>query len=377
MSFHPVADEDRFLGLLTGIARLESPTGDREALDALAAHLQAELEAGGWKVNRHSGGEAAGDHLEAVRFQDATGPRTLLLCHYDTVWKVGTLADMPVRRDGNTLFGPGVLDMKAGIAAAIHAVELLESAGASPAGPVTLLLTSDEETGSHTSRPLIEEVARRHDRVFVLEPARDDGAVKTARKGVGDYTVTFTGVSSHAGNSPELGASALRELAHFLLYAETLNDDTKGTTVNVTTASGGSARNVIAETAVLGIDMRVLHLAEAGRIDDSLRTYRPRDSRVNVNVEGGLNRPPLEDGPANAALYTLARELSLGRGRELEGATVGGGSDGSFTSAVGVATLDGLGGVGQGPHARHEQIDIALTLERVELLAALLAARAD
>lgn len=376
MAFHPVADEKRYSELLTGLVELESPTGNLEHLAVLADHLQAELEAGGWNVRRHSQ-DGAGDHLEATRFTETAGPSTLILCHYDTVWPVGTLEGMPVRRDGNTLFGPGVLDMKAGIAAALHAVELLEAAGREAAGPVTLLLTSDEETGSLTSRALIEDTARRHDRVLVPEAARDDGAVKTARKGVGDYTVSFTGVSSHAGNSPELGASALRELAHFLLYAETLEDDSRGTTVNVTTASGGSARNVIAEQAVLGIDMRVLEVAEADRIDESLRTYRPRDSRVKVTVGGGLNRPPLEESPEGTALFRLARELSLARGRELEGATVGGGSDGSFTAALGVATLDGLGGVGSGPHARHEQIDISMTLERVELLAALLAARPD
>src|SRR5690625_4592846 len=374
MAFHPVADEKRFLGLLTGLAELESPTGNLEHLAVLADRLQAELEAGGWNVRRHVQ-EGAGDHLEATRFTEAAGPSTLILCHYDTVWPVGALGDMPVRRDGNTLFGPGVLDMKAGIAAALHAVELLAAAGREAAGPVTLLLTSDEETGSLTSRALIEDTAKRHDRVLVPEAARDDGAVKTARKGVGDYTVTFTGISSHAGNSPELGASALRELAHFLLYAETLEDDSRGTTVNVTTASGGSARNVIAEQAVLGIDMRVLEVAEADRIDESLRTYRPRDSRVKVTVGGGLNRPPLEESPEGTALFRLARELSLARGRELEGAPVGGGSDGSFTAALGVATLDSLGGVGSVPHARHEQIDISRTLERVELLAALMGAR--
>jgi|SRR5690625_1771156 len=376
MPFHPVADENRFLGLLTGLATLESPTGHTGALDALAGHLQEQLEQGGWHVQRHPR-SGAGDHLEATRWTGTAGPSTLLLCHYDTVWDIGTLADMPVRREGNIMYGPGVLDMKGGIAAALHAVELLEAASVSPAGPVTLLLTSDEETGSLTSRELIEQTAQRHDRVLVLEPARDDGAVKTARKGVGDYTVTFTGVSSHAGNSPELGASALREFAHFLLFAETLEDDTKGTTVNVTTASGGTARNVIAETAVAGIDLRVLETAEADRIDGSLRTYRPRDARVRVEVAGGLNRPPLEPGEGSTELFTLARTLHAERGRDLEGATVGGGSDGSFTAALGIPTLDGLGAVGQGPHARHEQIDIGMTLERVELLAALLAARPD
>lgn len=376
MAFHPEADEKRFLELLTGIAGIESPTHDKAALDGLADHLTGLLTEGGWQVTRHPQ-QTAGDHLQAVYRGRAGGPRTLVLCHFDTVWPVGTLADMPVRRDGDRLHGPGVLDMKAGIAATIHAVELIRTAGLETTGDVTMLLTSDEETGSITSRPLIEAQAREHDRVLVLEPARDDGAVKIGRKGVGDYTVHFRGVSSHAGNSPELGASALREFAHFLLYAETLNEDSRGTTVNVTTATGGSARNVIAEQATAGIDCRVLQMAEADRIDESLRTYRPRDARVKVTVEGGLNRPPLELTDANRALWEEVRDLAAGLGLELEGAVVGGGSDGNFTSAVGIPTIDGLGAVGSGPHARHENINVPVTLQRVGLLAALLADRQD
>lgn len=364
------ADETTYLDLLTRLVEAESPTGNLEALAALADQLAALLTGRGWQVQRH-GTEAAGDHLEASR-TGGPGPRTLLLCHYDTVWPVGTLGSMPVRRDGDKFSGPGALDMKAGIAASIHAVDLLEAAGLSLAGDVTLLLTSDEETGSLTSRNLIERLAQDHDRVFVLEPARDDGALKTGRKGVGDYTVTFSGVSSHAGNSPELGASALRELAHFLLFAESLSEDSKGTTVNVTTAQGGGARNVIAENAVAGIDFRTLVMSEADRIDESLRSYRPRDARVEVRIDGGLNRPPLELTDANEALFGLARSTAQQFGRDLTAGVVGGGSDGNFTSAVGVPTLDGLGGIGAGPHARHEHINVPLTLQQVELLAALL-----
>ncbi len=369
------ADEKTYLDLLTRLVRAESPTSNPEALASLADDMEALLTDGGWQVQRHTN-EGAGDHLEAVR-SGGSGPSTLLLCHYDTVWPLGTLEHMPVRRDGEKFHGPGTLDMKAGIAASIHAVQLLDAAGLELAGRVTLLLTSDEETGSLTSRELIENLARRHDRVFVLEPARDDGALKLGRKGVGDYTVTFTGVSSHAGNSPELGASALRELAHFLLFAESLSEDSKGTTVNVTTAQGGSVRNVIAESAVAGIDFRTLVMREADRIDESLRSYRPRDSRVKVQVDGGLNRPPLELTEANSQLFELAAGKARQAGRELTSGVVGGGSDGNFTSAAGVATLDGLGAVGAGPHARHEHINVALTLERVELLAALLANQPD
>lgn len=370
------ADSAAYLNLLEQLVRSESPTGDKSACDALADLLTGLLEERGWQVTRHLQ-ETAGDHLEARLATGRSGPSTLLLCHYDTVWPVGTLQEMPVTNQDGLFMGPGALDMKAGIAAAIHATDMLSAAGHEPAGPVTLLLTSDEETGSLTSRELIERLGGQHDRVLVLEPGRDDGALKTGRKGVGDYTVHFRGVSSHAGNSPELGASALRELAHFLLFAESLGEDSKGTTVNVTTASGGSARNVIAEQANAGIDFRVLLASEADRIEESLRTYRPRSARVTVRVEGGLNRPPLEPTEANQALWQHVSRIGTSLGQQLTGAVVGGGSDGNFTSAAGSATLDGLGGVGSGPHARHEQIDVDATLRRVELLAAVLLNPAD
>lgn len=376
MATHLKANESTYLDLLTRLVELESPTGDLPALTALADELEQLLNRSGWQVSRHQAAPGAGDHLEA-RLEGGPGPSTLLLCHYDTVWPTGTLSSMPVRREADRLYGPGVLDMKAGIAACLHAVDLIRTAGRQLAGNVTLLLTSDEETGSLTSRALIEQLADGHDRVLVLEPARDDGALKTGRKGVGDYTITFNGVSSHAGNSPELGASALRELAHFLLFAESLSEDSKGTTVNVTTAQGGAARNVIAEQAQAGIDFRTLVLSEAERIDESLRSYRPRDARVQVQVEGGLNRPPLEPTETNLELFALAEAAAGELGRELSSGVVGGGSDGNFTSARGVPTLDGLGGVGAGPHARHEHINVPLTLERVELLAQLLTARPD
>jgi glutamate carboxypeptidase len=368
--------EQEFLATLEQLVRHESPTGNRAAANALADHLAGLLAERGWAVEREAvGGQAGvGDHLVATL--PAEGEvSTLLLTHYDTVWPLGTLKDMPWRREGDKVFGPGVQDMKAGIAMAVHAVALLQREGTPLAGPVTLLLSSDEETGSSTSQALIERLARQHDRVFVLEPARDDGALTIGRKGVGEFDVTFTGVSAHAGDEPARGASALRELAHFLLYVEELGEDSKETTVNLTVASGGSARNVIAERAVAGIDFRALYASEAERVEESVRAYRPRDPRVRVEVQGGLNRPPMELTAANVALWEAARKTAAELGLELEGAVVGGGSDGNFTSALGIATLDGLGAVGTGLHARHEQIRVAATLERIRLLAALLTRR--
>jgi glutamate carboxypeptidase len=303
-----------------------------------------------------------------ARKAGGSGEKGLLLTHADTVWPVGTLALMPFRRDGDKVYGPGTLDMKAGITTAIEAIALVEASGGALRGPVTLLISSDEEVGSRHSRGLIEDLAREHDRVFVLEPGRDDGALKVGRKGVGDFDVSFLGRSAHAGNNPELGASALRELAHFLLYAEGLNNAEAKTSVNLTVAQGGSVGNVIAEHASARLDFRVLSLEEAERVESALRSYTPKDERVKVTVEGGLNRPPLEPTEKNLALFEEAKRVQPG----LEGAVVGGASDGNFTSALGIPTLDGLGSLGEGPHARHEHIRVRETLERVALLAALL-----
>ncbi len=370
---HAYAAEAAFLATLTGLVERESPTHDKAACDALADHLQALLTARGWRLQRHARA-SHGDILEAkLAAPDSGGPRTLLLTHYDTVWPLGTLERMPIRREGDVFSGPGAVDMKGGIANAIHAASVLEAAGIPLAGDVTLLLTSDEETGSHDSRELIEDLARHHDRVLVLEPGRDDGALKTGRKGVGGYQIVFTGRSAHAGNNPSDGASALRELSHFLLFVEDLADEVAGTTVNLTRANGGFASNVIAEEATAVVDLRVLKASEGGRVDDAVRHYQPRDERVTLSVTGGLNRPPLELTSANERLFELAQSVLDDLGLDLDGAVVGGGSDGNFTSAIGVATLDGLGSVGGGPHARHEHIRIRETLERVALLAGLLA----
>ncbi|MEJ2292389.1 MAG: M20 family metallopeptidase [Deinococcales bacterium] len=366
-----LAEEDAYLATLEALVALESPTRDKALCDRLADHLATVLAGDGWDLAREARTDA-GDVLVA-RLGPKAGPATLLLCHYDTVWPAGTLAAMPFRRDGERVHGPGALDMKAGIATAIHAARLLRRASARLRGPVTLLVTSDEETGSHHSRELIERLAERHQRVLVLEPGRDDAALKVGRKGVGQVRLRLTGRSAHAGNNPEDGASALRELAHLLLYVEDLGDPDAGTTVNLTVARGGSTGNVIAEEASAEVDLRVLRAAEADRVLDALAAYEPRDPRVTVEVAGGLNRPPLERTDGNTALWDEARRLGAALGLRLEGAVVGGGSDGSFTSAKGVPTLDGLGSVGAGPHARHEHIRVRPTLERLALVAALIA----
>ena len=364
------AEEDTYLNTLKTLVEHESPTRDKGAADAIADHLADELSGRGWRLERDRQSEV-GDHLIARRGPDSDDA-SLILAHYDTVWPIGTLETMPYRRDGNLVYGPGSCDMKAGVALALHAVDVAEGAGRALRGPVTLLITSDEEIGSGSSRALIEAEAQRHDRVFVVEPSRDDGALKIGRKGGGGFWLDFKGRSAHAGNNPADGASALRELANFLFFVEDLGDDDLQTTVNLTVARGGSVGNVIAEEAHAQVDMRILKLSEAERVEAAIHSYAPRDPQVTVTVRGGLNRPPLEPTEKNLALFEQAQSALKDFGLSLEGSIVGGGSDGNFTSALGIPTLDGIGCSGEGPHARHEHIRVRETLERLALLAALL-----
>jgi glutamate carboxypeptidase len=370
------AERQSYLETLKNLVRLESPTHNKAANDKVASYLENVLKNDAWAVERLSQ-TVVGDQL--VARQEAAGDvsktntvSTLILCHFDTVWETGTLEQMPLRQENDKLFGPGVLDMKAGITTALHALRLIKKNKLLLKGPVTLLLTSDEETGSEYSQTLIESQAKCHSRVLVLEPSRDDGALKVGRKGIGGFEVTFKGKSAHAGNNPKEGASAIRELANFLFVAEGLTDYEQGTTVNLTVAKGGTVSNVIAEEAQASLDMRALKLSEAERVETALRGYQAKDSRVTVSMTGGLNRPPLEFDEKNQKLFAEAKTALKTLGFDLEGAVVGGGSDGNFTSALGIPTLDGLGSAGKGPHARHEHIRISETLDRLALVTALL-----
>lgn len=365
-------DEAAYLTTLRSLVERESPSHDAAACDRLADHLVGLLDGDGWEVERLSR-SGVGDIVVARLDGADRDDGSLILAHYDTVWPLGTLVEMPWHRHGDRIAGPGIVDMKAGIAAAVHAVRAAQAAGGLR-GPVTLLVTSDEEIGSDASRGVIEEQARRHARVLVVEPGRDDGALKIGRKGVGMLEAVVRGRSAHAGLDPGSGASALRELAHLLLFAEDLANPEAGTTVNVTVAQGGSTSNVIAEQARAEIDLRVARADEGERVLAALRGYEPRDPRVEVEVLGGMNRPPMEATAANRRLRAEASDRLDGLGMALGDAVVGGASDGNFTSALGVATLDGLGSVGGGAHARDEHIRVPESLDRVALLAALLVA---
>jgi glutamate carboxypeptidase len=312
----------------------------------------------------------AGDHLLA---EFGCGIRqVLVLGHVDTVWPIGELQRQPLRSDGERIYGPGVYDMKAGLAIAMLAVRALADSPQGIPGRIVFLFTSDEETGSASSRTAIEDEARRSAAVLVLEPGLPCGAVKTARKGCGQYTLRVSGVAAHAGVEPEKGASAILELARHVIALPRLADPASGLTLNVGTIRGGTRPNVVPDDAVAEVDVRVTSMADAARIDASLRALRVHDPRTSIEVTGGFERPPLERTPAIVDLYCQAQAVAAEMGRSLgEGAT-GGGSDGNFTAALGVPTLDGLGAVGGGAHAIGEHVEIASLPWRAALVAGLL-----
>ena len=348
---------------------LESPSTDKAAVDRCGRALAAMLQAVGADVEL-LGRRDRGDHVRARLA--GTGAPVLLLGHFDTVWPIGTLERMPLRRDGDRLYGPGTFDMKAGIALAITAVEALRATGTA-CPPLTMLWTTDEEIGSASSRADIEAEAARSRAVLVLEPALPRGALKTARKGCGEFQLTVHGIAAHAGLDPGKGASAIHELASQIAAIERLQDLRRGISVNVGLVSGGTRPNVVAEAASATIDVRAPTRADAAAVDAALRALQPHRPGTRLTIEGGFERPPMERGPAVVELFSRASRVASALGRELGEGSAGGGSDGNFTAALGVATLDGLGAVGDGAHAAHEHVEISALPWRAALIAGLLA----
>jgi glutamate carboxypeptidase len=359
------SDLPRLVGDLETLVCLESPSDDAVRVTRLAAWVHDRLRERGVPSELRPCPPRGDALLASVAFREGG---TLLLGHLDTVWPVGTLADMPWRLDGGRAAGPGVFDMKAG--AVVGMAVLTAMVRESRPHPVSLLLVPDEEAGSGASRELTLSVARRHRRVLVLEPSAD-GAAKVARKGCGVFHVRFSGRAAHAGLEPERGASALAELARFVLFLEAVAAPAKGTTLTATVARSGSATNVVPETAELDVDARAWTLDESERVSAATRGYRAFDPGVSVAVDGGFDRPPLESTTASEALYATARRLAGDLGLELGAARVGGGSDGNFTAAAGIPTLDGLGPLGGGAHARDEHVLVADLPRRAALVAAL------
>ena len=300
--------------------------------------------------------------------------QVLALGHSDTVWPLGTLASMPFREKEGRLWGPGVLDMKAGIAFFLYAMRILRDLDVPVPGKVLLQINSDEEVGSDSSRALTEKNAKRSRAVLVLEPGTGlEGKLKTARKGVGGYTITVRGRASHSGLDFTGGASAVLELARQIQRIAAFTNLQRGITVNPGIVSGGTRVNVVAAEARAEVDLRVLRLKDAAALDRRFHGLRPVDKRCAIEVAGGLNRPPLERSPAIVQLFRKARKLAREMDVELEESLSGGGSDGNFTGALGVPTLDGLGAVGEGAHALHESILVDRIADRTALLAKLVA----
>jgi glutamate carboxypeptidase len=351
------------------LVRLESPSTDKAAVDRCGLAVAAMLRDAGADVKTLA--EAVrGDH---VRAEFAGGPKqVLILGHFDTVWDVGTIERMPLREEGGRLHGPGIYDMKASIAIAALAARAARQLDLDTPR-IVMLFTTDEEIGSGTSRAMIEREARESDAVLVIEPSLPGGAAKTARKGCGEFTMTARGVSAHAGIDPRKGASAIHEIAHQICALQSLQDLDRGVSVNVGRIEGGTRGNVIAEQALAVIDVRVPTTADAVRIEAAIRGITSRNPGVTVEVRGGVDRPPLERTDGVARLYEQARSVAAALGRDLAEGATGGGSDGNFTAAIGVPTLDGLGPEGDGAHASHEHVRLADLTWRAAFLASLLA----
>ena len=368
--------QDRMVETIRELVEIESPSDNKPAVDGIAGFAAAKFEALGGRAKLHRSNDF-GDSLQ-IDFR-GSGPGSesrkpvLLLGHYDTVYPRGTLAVMPCKIEKGHLLGPGVLDMKSGIALMLYAIEALQAWHGGLPRPVTVFLVSDEEVGSGSSRKITEALAKESAGVLVLEPAAGlKGAVKTARKGVGEYVLRVRGVAAHAGLDPGKGHSAILELARQVAVISKLNDLRKGISVNPGVIAGGTRTNVIAADAAAEIDVRIKSAKQAAGIDRKLRSLKPFDKHCKLEMTGGVNRLPMERTAGVAALYQKAQEIAGQLKWELDEAAVGGGSDGNFTAGMGLPTLDGMGGVGEGAHAVHEFIVISELPRRALLLAGMI-----
>jgi len=361
--------EQELIDLTRALVAVESPSDNKAMVDRCMTLAAEEVKARGGRVKLHQQ-KSHGNLLEARFGPRGKNGRILLLGHLDTVWPVGTLKSMPWRiRDGR-LWGPGVLDMKAGASMALVALDLLAE-GALLEREVVLLLNSEEEIGSPASRPVTEKLARESAAVFVLEPAQGL-AYKTARKGTGDWRIEIKGAAAHAGVDFEKGASALRELACVIDTVSGWTDLKRGLTVSVGVAGGGTKTNVIPAEAWAEVDVRIARAGDGSRIERKFAALKAKDRRCSLTLSGGINRPPMERSKGTIALFQKAKELAADIGVYLSEAATGGASDGNFTAALGISTLDGMGAVGEGAHAPHESVVVERLAERVALLAGMI-----
>ena len=355
--------------LLAELVAAESPSDAPETQAGPQAILRAQFAQLGYTV-AHTPGTLTGGYLVARAPNDDGRPTQLLLGHCDTVWPVGTLAEMPLVVEGDVLRGPGSYDMKAGLVQGLFALRALQELGLTPPLAPVFLVNSDEEIGSIESRPAIEQLAREAARALILEPAGPSGQLKTQRKGLGDFAIVVHGRAAHAGNEPEKGVSAILGMMELIHTLHALNDYPRGVSVNVGVISGGLRGNVVPPECRATVDVRATTMADAARLEETIRALSAPPG-TSLDIHGGFERGPLERTPRNVALWQLARQVGAEMGLALEETAVGGGSDGNLTSAH-TATLDGLGPVGDGAHARHEHVIISKMVERAALLAGLL-----
>lgn len=363
---------EAFVQTIRELVEVESPSDNKVAGDRMGAILASKFETLGGRATVHRAEDYA-DNIQIDFPGNADLKPVLLLGHFDTVYPLATLAKMPCRITNGRLYGPGVLDMKSGIALMFYAIEALKAWHGNLPRPVTVFLVSDEEVGSSSSRKITEALAKKSAAVLVLEPAAGlRGAVKTARKGVGEYVLKVDGIAAHAGLDPSRGHSAICELARQITAVSKLNNLKQGISVNPGVIRGGTRTNVIAAEAIVEIDVRIKSASQAKHLDRKIRGLKPYDKRCTLSVEGGINRFPMERTAGVAALYKKAQAISKQLEWKLEEAAVGGGSDGNFTAGIGIPTLDGLGGVGEGAHAVHEHIVISELPRRALLLAGMI-----
>ncbi len=368
----------QMISLLKRLVEIESPSHDKSAVDRLGVMVAEECHRLGAKVEIVPISQA-GDQI--IARYDPSSPSSggvsdkngiLLLSHMDTVFPLGTLAKMPFFQKDGKIFGPGVLDMKGGMVVFLTAIAALREAGKMPDRPITALFTSDEEIGSHSSRTLIERLAKEAGLVLVLEPGMVDGALKTWRKGVGDFIIKTRGRAAHAGGDHKKGRNAIEELAYQVLAIQKLTDYTRGTSLNVGVIHGGTETNVIPEEAVAEVDLRVLQSSEAERIIAALQALSPVLDGTSIEVTGSLNRLPMPFDDTMRATFEKAKNIAAGIGIGLKADGTGGASDGNLVAPLGIPVLDGLGPAGEGAHSEREFLFTDSLVERIQLLAALL-----
>jgi len=361
---------DEMVDFLRQLVEIESPSTNKAGTDRIGQFVAG--------IARDAGAEVTiipakkrGDHVLA-RWGEEGVKGFLILCHLDTVWPLGTLAERPWRVEGDRVRGPGCYDEKASTVITLTALRGLRELGLAPNRPVVALFTSDEEMGSRSSRSLIKAEAARAELVLCAEPATPEGALKVWRKGTARYTITALGRAAHAGSDHQQGINAVEELAHQVVRLQGMTDYALGSTVNVGRVDGGTRVNVVPEHARAWVDVRVRTMAERDRMIAAIESLQPVRPGARLIIEGGPRRPPMEESPATLEPFRRAQEIAASIGLSLEAGGSGGASDGNFTAAMGVPTLDGLGAVGDGAHSVEEYVLIPSLAERTALMAALL-----